>query len=353
MATNEHKSKNVIFLALSGIGNLLMQLPTIEAFKKANPQARVTVWVAPRGTKAIAESCSYIDSVIEAPIKASPAEHMRMSWKLARHRFDTGIVLSPGQLVKSATYLFLAGVPTRIGNAYLFQGRSESGFLLTHAITEDPDLHDIEQNLRLLEPLEVPTQKSWGKSYHFNVPAEHVTKAQEYLSSQDIPSDRKLVAIHAGSAPAFLWKRWPLDRFAAVARTLINEQNVHILLLGGPDEEDQKEQLHQLIGLPNITNVSTPLLTTAAILQQSSYLLTNDSGIMHLAAAVGTPVFGLYGPTDEKKTGPRGDKSIVIRAAGTTPVYATETNYDIGETSHPTMLEITPELVLETIQSNS
>src|SRR3989344_9589702 len=97
----------VLFLSLSGIGNLLIQLPTIEALKKARPNWHITVWVVPRGTKAIAESQSYIDDVIEMPISVSPParggvrgdgsiawQHVKNIIALRKSRFDIGIVLS-------------------------------------------------------------------------------------------------------------------------------------------------------------------------------------------------------------------------------------------------------------------
>ncbi|MEX0650101.1 MAG: glycosyltransferase family 9 protein [Candidatus Andersenbacteria bacterium] len=353
MATNRYESKNVLFVALSGIGNFLMQLPTIEAFKEARPKARITVWVAPRGTKVVAEASPFIDSVIEAPIKTSLLGHIQMNWKLAQRRFDTGIVLSPGQLVKSAAYTFLAGIPIRVGNTYPFRGQQHSRFLLTHPVIEEENRHDIEQNLCLLEPLQIPTENFWNASYHLHVPEDHQVKAREFLKQKRIPTDKHLVGIHAGSAPDFPWKRWPLDRFSTVARHLIDKQNAHVLLFGGPDEDSQKEELRQLINHSAVTSVSAPLLTTAAIMRHLKYVITNDSGLMHLAAASGVKVFGFFGPTDEIKTGPRGIASTVIRAENTVPVYNTEENYNLGSGPHETMLSITPELVISTILTAS
>lgn len=343
--------QNVLILALSGIGNFIMQSPAIFALKKAYPDAHITCWVAPRGTKPLAEIHPAIDSIIEAPIKLSPIRHMKMMLRLSKERYDTGIVLSPGQLIKSAAYLYLAGVKRRIGNTYPFRGNPESSLLLTDGIVEDGAIHDIEQNLRLVEPLNVDIQPYLHESYTVSLPKDAVQDAETYLQENAIAKDKVLVGIHAGSAPDFLWKRWPLERFAEVAKYFIQKNNVHILLFGGPDEQEQNKELVRYINSnENVSLVSTSLLTTGAIMKECAYLISNDSGLMHLAASVGTKVFGLFGPTDEGKTGPRGENSITIRADGTKAIYDTEQNFNLGSTPHETILAITPELVISTIE---
>ncbi|MCH8748178.1 lipopolysaccharide heptosyltransferase II [Patescibacteria group bacterium] len=346
LLTGPSSPKNILLLGLSGIGNLLMQSPTIALLKKRYPNAKLTIWVVPRGTKALAQTMSEIDHVIEAPIKASPVTHLRHSFQLSKHRFDTGLVLSPGQLWKSAAYLYLAGVPKRIGNSYPFSGKKDSRFLLTDAVPEIEDLHDIEQNLRLLQPLGL--SYSQPVTYQLNIPPPNQAQADALLKSLSLPPDKTLIGLHPGSAPDFLWRRWPLNNFAQVCRVLIAQHNCHILILGGPEEKELREQLRKLVGQAN--SIDTDLLTTAGIISQCTLLLSNDSGLMHLSAAIGTPTISLFGPTDESKTGPRGDHAHVIRASGTKPVYHTELNYHLGRQPHESLLAIKPSDVLKELQ---
>ncbi len=341
--------RRIICLALSGIGNFLMQSPVFAAIRKKYPDSHLTVWVAPRGTRALAENDPHIDEVIESPLKLPLWLHLRLIMQLAQQRFDTGIVLSPGQHWKSAAYLFLAGVPTRIGALYRWRGNPNSSFLLTHSINEIDTLHDIEQNLRLLEPLAITSKQTPILNYHLDLPAANVARATEMIQCIDTSIQKKFVGFHAGSAAGFEWKRWPVENFVAVGKALIEKNNAHILLFGGNEEKEINRQLKDALGNA-ATIIDEDLLTVAALMQQCRLMLSNDSGLMHVSAAVGTTTYGLFGPTNEQHTGPRGVKSRVIRAAGTVPIYDTDKNYSLPGTSHTTILAITPELVLEQIK---
>ena len=87
-------------------------------------------------------------------------------------------------------------------------------------------------------------------------------------------------------------------------------------------------------------------------MQQCTLFVSNDSGLMHLAAATGTKTFGLFGPTNEQRTSPRGPHSYVIRAAGTKPVFDVNEHYDLSLKPHPTILAITPEQVIQTLEQH-
>lgn len=348
MAENKQK---VLFIAASGIGNYIMQAPTIAAFKKAFPDSSITVWVAPRGTKELAEADSNVDAVFEMPIQVSKKQHVRQIRWLRKQKFTLGIVLSPGQQLKSALYLFLAGIPMRVGAKYPWH-KWDVGLFLTDAVSEKKNMHDIEQNLRLLTPFNI--ENAHIDNYTINIPEKNVKEAQAMLKGLDIDSKRMIVGLHAGSAPDLPAKRWPINRFAEVAITLIKNHNAHVLLFGGPDEEKEKKQLedaiHSAAGSP-VSRINTSLLTTAALMRRCEFVLTNDSGLMHLAAASGVTTFAIFGPTNEKETGPRGIKSYVIRALGTKPVFNTERNFNLGTKPHKSILAVTPEMVMERLRS--
>lgn len=347
------ENKSVLFLALSGIGNLVMQLPTIQALKDAHPDWNITVWVAPRGTKDIARVQPYIDDVMEMPIQTNPLQHLKNIKLLRQRHFDIGIVLSPGQLLKSAAYLFLSGVPVRIGHSYPLKTNQHSKLFLTDSCDEKPVLHDIEQNIQLLSLLGLTPKKV--ENYFLTVPRPNEEQADALLTSLigNIPG-RILVGIHAGSAPGFKWKRWPIERFAKLAQELYrkNPQTI-FLIFGDSKEEKDKESLCTLINAGNVKPIAfqifAPILTTAAIIKNCSLFISNDSGLMHISAAVGVPTIGLFGATDERQTGPRGLYSTSLRAHGTKPAYNTEYAYSLGNSSHQSMLAITPDMVIDEI----
>lgn len=337
--------KKVLLLSLSGIGNFVMHSVVFEILKKNHPEWDLTVWVVPRGTKTLADANPYVDHVIEGPLQQSIWRHIRFTSRLAKEKFDIGIILSPGQQIKSAIYLFLAGIPVRVGNCYPWLQNQSSSFLLTQAVPEQEDLHDVEQNIHLLSTLlkDLPPHPA---HYSLSIPASGHEAAQRVLAALRLPPEAVFYGLHAGSLASMSWKRWPVSSFAEVAKALIEKSGAHILIFGGPDEAELKEQLHTQIG-PKSTVINTDLLTAAAVMSHCNIFLSNDSGLMHVAAALGVLTYGLFGPTDERLTGPRGPHSFVIRAPGTQPTYHTEHNPALGNVVDPGMMKITPQMVLE------
>lgn len=341
--------KNILVVSLSGIGNFIMQSPVFSVLKKQFPEAHITVWVAPRGTKILAKNHPAIDAVIEEPIQGSLFQHLARIQRLRRYRFDTGIVLSPGQQIKSAFYLWGAGIRHRIGHQYPFLNNDKSSFLLTNSLPEKENLHDIEQNLELLSLLNIPADKRSVSHYEVSIPSTYEQKAQALLEKIHIPSDRLLVGMHPGSDHAFLWKRWPVASFAQVGNSLIQNKKAFVLIFGGNHEETLKRDLYNHLK-PNAAVINSDLLTGAAIMKQCNLFLSNDSGLMHLAAAGGVKTYGIFGPTDERHTGPRGKNSHVIRAPQTKPVYNTEKKYNLGTKTHSSLTELASSFVLEKLE---
>ncbi len=335
-----HKTSKVLFLSLSGIGNFLMQSPTWQAVKKARPDWKITLWVAPRGTAELAQADPSVDSVLLAPPQNSPGGHLKTVRELRRRNFGIGVVLSPGQLLKSAAYLRLAGIPQRVGHKYPFFNNPRNSLFLTKSTKEDKSLHDIEQNLRLLPLLDICHRPRGDTGYQINyLPPPALDHAAA--------KNKKWAGFHPGSAPHFLWKRWPLENFAAVGRELI-ARGYHILIFGGSEENNLKEELRQKLGAES-TTVAAGLLQAAGLMRKCRFVLSNDSGLMHLAAASGTTVFGVFGPTDEARTGPRGPKTHVIRAPGTKPVYHINNRHNLGVSPHPSIAAVGVSQVVDKI----
>lgn len=358
--------KKILVLALSGIGNFIMQMPVLAAIKQQYPDSHITAWVAPRGTRILAEHNPHLDHIIEAPYKQGLAGHLRQADGLHRQHFDMGFVLYPGQLLKSAGYLYAANIPRRFGHVYPLGPNPRSSFLLTDPVAVDGAAHDIKQNLNLIRQQADPP--GWRAHYSLTIPPRYQQQAQRLRRELKIPAGKTFIGIHPGSSPGMSWKRWPIDHFAFVARALIEKYNAHILIFGGPDEEELKQKLYSLLtipptggtppqavahyslGRPQATIIHTDLLTTAAIAQKCSLFISNDSGLMHLAAAAGTPTLGLFGPTNEHKIGPRGWHSFTLRAPGTKPVYNVNTNFDLGTSPHATLQMLTTTAVLTEAQ---
>lgn len=344
---NSTAKNKVLVLALSGIGNFLMQLPFLKLLKQAHPDWHVTVAVAPRGTKELAEHSSYIDTVLEISLKQSLREHRSLLSAMRREKFYMAFMLSPGQLLKGSLFMFLSHIPIRIGHAYPFFLRKNSSFLLTHSIREVKDMHDIDQNIQLLSLLNSATPQQLN--YEVSIPLAHQKDGHDLMAELKIPRDKPLVGFHVGSAKGFQWKRWPVQNFITVGQELLRQKNIHILVFGDKNEHALKETIQAALGADCTVVEHSSLLTTGAVIQTCKLFLSNDSGLMHLASALGVETYGLFGPTNEKQTGPRGIKSHVIRAAGTNPEYNTEKKFNLGLETHESLRALQPTEVLNQV----
>jgi heptosyltransferase-2 len=342
-----NKPQHVLVLALSGIGNILMQLPTIQAIKRQHPNWKITVWVAPtRGTRQLAENVEEIDEVIEHPLPRITSNFWPLLKRLRQQKYTAAIMLSPGQRIKGALMMYAAGIPKRIAHKYPLMGH-DSKIFLTHTIPENSNLHDIEQNLKLLPFLEV-RKPSGNITYTLNTNSFR-SGAGRILQKNNLISAKNLMGIHAGSAPAFQWKRWPAEYFIELSKKLIAKHNAHILIFGGQEEKNLKKRILTALA-PHATIVTTDLLASAALLSRCKLVVSNDSGIMHVAAASGATTIGLFGPTSEKNTGPRGAKSYSLRAPGTTPVYITEKKHALDSSPHISLQKLTPQQVFTFVE---
>jgi 3-deoxy-D-manno-octulosonic-acid transferase/heptosyltransferase-1 len=111
------------------------------------------------------------------------------------------------------------------------------------------------------------------------------------------------------------WKQWPIERYREVIGRVVAERpDTHIILFGSALEEEMiREMAHGLKGKISIAAGKTSVKQVAALIEQCDVLVCNDSGLMHAAVAVGTPVTAIYGPTDFRRTAPLGDRHTIIR----------------------------------------
>jgi heptosyltransferase-2 len=222
---------------------------------------------------------------------------------------------------------------------------------LTHTLNLKHGCHDIEQNQSLLKPLHISPPPGI-LPYYLTIPRPNSAQSEAVINA--IRSKSKsptFIGLHPGSAPNYSWKRWPVKNFATLGKNLVKKHNAHILIFGNSSEVKNMKALRHAIGRNNSSIITNKLLTAAAIIKHCQMFISNDSGLMHISSALDIPTIGLFGPTDENKTGPRGKNSIAIRAANTKPVYDVNKSYDIGIEPHSTMLALKPDQVLQSVRS--
>ncbi len=174
---------------------------------------------------------------------------------------------------------------------------------------------------------------------HLGVPESPMVYPFDFPSAEALPGEAPRLAI----APKSRWpaKDWPEERFAEVALRLRRDRAVDVLVLGGEKDAPCGERICQAVGgrAWNLCGTS-PLVALGGMLRGVDVLLCNDSGPMHFAAAVGTPVVALFGPTDPGKTGPRGERCTVLRAPPGSRGYPDPRAYKNGDNAWMRFLDV-------------
>lgn len=288
-------ARSRVVIAPNWIGDSVMAIPLLRALRRAHPEDLLTV-LARRGPAAVFRAEGSADLVLTRSRLLTDALALR------RARFDEAWLL-PNSF-RAALIAFLAGVRERIG--YATDRRSA---LLTHALSAPPltchQLRDYDALLssRGIEPdLEAP---------RLALPPSAERRAAQALVATGISPDMPLILLSPGAA--FGWtKRWPAERFGQLADRL-SEKGFACAVVIGPEETDLAARVTAAarVGLPTLGADLDPA-ELAATLARARLLVSNDSGPMHLAAAVGTPVVAFFGPTDPGRTAAVGSASRIL-----------------------------------------
>lgn len=279
-----------------------MTTPLLEVIRRAYPGARIT-YVAGTWSKVIPEHHPAVDTVIDCgaigiPGRYSLSDYRKLVRALRAQHFDLAFVLDRSPMLTLLPSL--AAIPRRVGPDSL--GR---GFSLTDRVPVSSSpahlQHQAEIYLDLARAISLPI----GSPRMRFEPT-----AQERQSVCQPTHLRVALFTGGGSNPGMdlTAKRWPLERYQALARKLIHELDAQILLIGGPGDVDLNQQLEDALGtlkeaVINLTG-KTSIGELAAQLEQCALFIGNDSSPMHLAAAVNIPVIAIFGPTSPQEYGP-------------------------------------------------
>jgi heptosyltransferase-2 len=276
------------------VGDVVLSLPALRDVRRLFPEARLEVlarpWVADL-YRAVPE----VDGVIES-------HGHRADVSALRDRFDLTLLL-PNSFA-SALVVWRAGIPERWG--YATDGR---GLLLTRRCRAPEAARGRSQVYyyrSMLEGLGLATEGPPDAS--LRCPDEWGARGAELLGD-----DGPWIGVNPG---AFFGsaKRWPPERFAAVADTVARRTETRVAIVGGPAERPLAEAIAEGLEAPaRVLCGETTLGELVGVLSRLSLLLTNDSGPMHVAAALGTPLVAVFGSTDWRETPPVGETSRIVR----------------------------------------
>lgn len=297
--------RRILLIKPSSLGDIVHAVPVVAALKQRWPSAELT-WLVKRQWAAIVERVEGVDRVVS--LDPSPGGVVRLVADLRSAPWD--LVLDLQGLLRSAALGWLSGGSRRVGFA---NGREGSPWFYTHRVAVPTvEMHAVDRYLLIAEAVGAPS--STVPPFRFKLVKEDVSAAGDLLEARGVAPSRPWLAMSVSARWAT--KRWPLAHFAAVVDELDRAGVGPVVIIGGADEREDAVRLASLTKtrFVDLTG-AVPLGRLPALLSMAKLLLTNDSGPMHIAAAVGTPVVALFGPTSAVRTGPYGDGHRVLTAA--------------------------------------
>lgn len=293
--------RDILVIKLRYLGDVLLATPTLEALKAAHPVARLTV-VVNRGTEAMLAGNPHVDEVLPLE-RGSILSQWRFLMGLRTRRFDWVIDLTDAD--RSAWLTRMTGAPVRIG--FNDEGRIR-GRCYTEVVHGEPGAHRVDRDLASLAPLDIVAA---GNSPRLWLTPEEERRAADLLSREGVEGRSPLAMLQPGAR--YWFKAWPWERFAALADRLAEQHGYQVLIGGSRQEFDLAERICGAAASRPINLAGrADMRIYAAVLKRASLFVGNDSGAMHVAAAVGTPVVALFGPSDPKEWGPRGGAAAVL-----------------------------------------
>ncbi|MCP3677614.1 MAG: lipopolysaccharide heptosyltransferase II [Deltaproteobacteria bacterium] len=299
---------SLLVRAPNWIGDAVMCLPALDAVHRGQPDRAITIlakpWVAP---------LFYCNPAVTAVIEYDArGEHRgalgrwHLTGEIRRRRFDRALLFQ--NAFEAALIAFLARIPERCG--YTTDGR---GLLLTEGVRppgKEILYHHVDYYLDLVERTGLGGRGE--RSPRLYLEEAEIERGRKFLRDRGVDVAAPLIGIAPGAAygPA---KQWPAERFAHVVAFLSRERPLYPLLFGSRGDQEACRCVGDGIGTASLDlSGKTSLREAMALMSLCTVIITNDSGLMHVAAALGVPTVAIFGSTDPDRTGPLGKRCTVL-----------------------------------------
>ena len=307
-------SRTVLVIKLSALGDTILLLPILRALKASG---RRVVMVATGINRAAVEASGAVDELLL--LETRRISHPAYLWGFLRRvrALAPGVALDFDQWLRLSPLIALAsGAPVRIGFRTRGQGRHG---LLTVRVPHGVPGHELDRFLAIATAagIEVPSTDRtpvW--------PRAEAAAADASTTLSALGATGRFAVLHPGCGTHGWQREWPADRYAALAVRL-RADGLMVVLSAGPGEEPTAAAVNAVLApaAPVLAGLSVPVL--AEVIRSATLFVSGNTGIMHLAAAVGVPVVALHGPTDQRRWGPLGSRGASLAATlGCSPCLA-------------------------------
>jgi lipopolysaccharide heptosyltransferase I len=311
---------NILIVKMSAIGDVIHTLPALNAVRKHYPAARIS-WLVEEDASALIEGHAALDRVLVSKRKRwlkgllgpSPWNNVKEMYLFIKELRDTryDLIIDFQGLLKSGVLIALSRGKRKVGFGKGMEHQEFSYIFLNERIPAvDMDIHALRRGMMLLDAIGIPSN-----DIEYNIPVQPQDRnfVDSLLLQHGIENSKLLVALN----PVAKWdtKLWNNARLAELADKLVREYEASVVFTGSQSDQKTVQDIISSMetGAVNLAGETT-LLTLAALYEKTDFIVSTDTGPMHIAAAVGTPVVALFGPTAPWRTGPFGSGHQVIRA---------------------------------------
>jgi heptosyltransferase-2 len=278
----------ILIVQTAFLGDVVLTLPLVEAVRQRFPQAQVDMLTVPANAPVVQEQPG-VDAVLAYDKRGTGLRGLlRLVRSVRAQRYD--LVVSPHRSLRSALLVAGSGSRQRLG----FR-RWCTRWAYTATVPRPATAHEVQRNLQLLAALgSAPVPTTSRLTLHVAPAARH--QARAYFRRCGVSHDDMVI----GMIPGSQWgtKRWPAERFAALIERLSSTPQTRVALFGSPPDRPIAEAITAACKVPVLDLIGhTTLQELPAYLERCTVVISNDTGPMHIAAAVGKPIVVLYGPT--------------------------------------------------------
>ena len=292
-----------------------MFTPALKLLRKEMPDAEIDALVMYEGIDRMYKRNSNINKVLFFDfLNQGYASSLKYILGL-RGKYDISINVYPSNRKEYNLINFMIGAKKRAGVQYLRKNIANLGFLNNISVKENDSVHNVWENINLCE--EVLSKKfNEEPPLEFDLVKDDGIFAENYLSDLKIVSGDLVIGFHPGCSTLknHAKRRWEPEKFAALASKLIKERNAKILIFGGPEEEELKENIRKQINSEKAFSIHADSLPhSVAVMKRCNVFVTNDSSLMHIASALKLKIVAIIGPTNPSYIQPWKTEHQIVR----------------------------------------
>lgn len=308
MGDDRSSVKRILIIKISAIGDIIRSLPSLSSVARIFPNAKIDFMISDKNVNLI-EPCPYISEIIPYDVErysGNAIEFWKFSYGLRKKKYD--LVLNLQNTRRFNIMGMISGARER-----------------TDIITLERPTKGVEGVFRVLETVGINPKRQY---FEFWYTEEDHAFAKKFLSDCGIAPKSRIAALCPGAQ--WLSKQWPLQYYTELANRIHENTKAPIIIFGGPGEESRAVEIQEnSSAVVHIATGKTTLRQAARIISECSIFVSNDSGLMHLAAHVNTPTLGIFGSTNPAYHGPCGEGNLaVFRGVECSPCYLPECKLD-------------------------